>query len=138
MTGRGIDQVLPHPGNPVLYEPYMHDAREYVQLAEKVYGAIPRPVDYDYIWGDVLAEFDRARTDLRIVNLETRIRPVKTTRVCQSGGYAALFTMFVSCSVSIPGYRRTKVSRSSSLSTFVRRYPGMQNEQEMQIHKKPA
>ena len=49
MTGRGIDQVLPHPGNPVLYEPYMHDAREYVQLAEKVNGTIPLPVDYDYI-----------------------------------------------------------------------------------------
>lgn len=77
MTGRGIDQVLPHPGNPVLYEPYMHDAREYVQLAEKVNGTIPLPVDYDYIWGDVLAEFDRAGTDLKIVNLETSITSSK-------------------------------------------------------------
>jgi hypothetical protein len=32
MTGRGIDQVMPHPVNPVLYEPYLHDAREYVNL----------------------------------------------------------------------------------------------------------
>lgn len=77
MTGRGIDQVLPHPGNPVLYEPYTHDAREYVHLAEKVNGAIPRRVDYDYVWGDALAEFDRAGTDLRIVNLETSITSSK-------------------------------------------------------------
>src|SRR5271165_480304 len=77
MTGRGIDQVLPHPGNPVLYEPYTHDAREYVQLAEKVNGAIPRRVDHDYVWGDALAEFDRAGTDLRIVNLETSITSSK-------------------------------------------------------------
>jgi poly-gamma-glutamate synthesis protein (capsule biosynthesis protein) len=90
MTGRGIDQVLPHPGNPVLYEPYMHDAREYVQLAEKVYGAIPRPVDYDYIWGDVLAEFDRARTDLRIVNLETRITSSKNHESMSKRGLRSL------------------------------------------------
>jgi poly-gamma-glutamate capsule biosynthesis protein CapA/YwtB (metallophosphatase superfamily) len=55
----------------------MHDAREYVKLAEKINGAIPRRVDYDYIWGDVLAEFDRAGTDLRIVNLETSVTSSK-------------------------------------------------------------
>ena len=26
MTGRGIDQVLPHPGEPQLFEPYMRSA----------------------------------------------------------------------------------------------------------------
>ena len=26
MTGRGIDQILPHPGEPHLYEPYMRSA----------------------------------------------------------------------------------------------------------------
>jgi poly-gamma-glutamate synthesis protein (capsule biosynthesis protein) len=73
MTGRGIDQVLPHPGNPVLYEPYVRDAREYVRLAESVSGPIPRPVDFAYIWGDALGELERAGTDVRIVNLETSI-----------------------------------------------------------------
>jgi poly-gamma-glutamate capsule biosynthesis protein CapA/YwtB (metallophosphatase superfamily) len=73
MTGRGIDQILPHPGNPVLYEPSIRDAREYVQLGEKVNGLISRPVGFHYIWGDALAELDRARIDLRIVNLETSI-----------------------------------------------------------------
>jgi poly-gamma-glutamate synthesis protein (capsule biosynthesis protein) len=30
MTGRGIDQVLPHPGSPRLYEPYLNSAAAYV------------------------------------------------------------------------------------------------------------
>lgn len=54
MTGRGIDQALPHPVDPVLYEPYVRDAREYFALAEKANGPIPRPLNFDYIWGDAL------------------------------------------------------------------------------------
>jgi poly-gamma-glutamate synthesis protein (capsule biosynthesis protein) len=73
MTGRGIDQVLPHPGNPVLYEPWVRDARYYVQLAESANGPIRKPVDAAYIWGDVLEELQRAETDVRIINLETSI-----------------------------------------------------------------
>ena len=73
MTGRGIDQVLPHPGDPALHEPYMRSAEGYVQIAEQVNGPIPRPVDFDYIWGGALAELDRSAPDLRIINLETSI-----------------------------------------------------------------
>jgi poly-gamma-glutamate capsule biosynthesis protein CapA/YwtB (metallophosphatase superfamily) len=73
MTGRGIDQVLPHPGNPALYELYVRDAREYVELAEMVNGPITRPADFDYIWGDALEELERAGTDARVINLETSI-----------------------------------------------------------------
>src|SRR5579883_981953 len=73
MTGRGIDQVLPQPGNPVLYEPSVRDAREYVHLAERVNGPIPRPVDGAYLWGDALAELWGAGTDVRLINLETSI-----------------------------------------------------------------
>lgn len=54
MTGRGIDQALPHPVDPVLYEPYVREAREYFALAEKANGPIPRPLNFDYIWGDAL------------------------------------------------------------------------------------
>jgi poly-gamma-glutamate capsule biosynthesis protein CapA/YwtB (metallophosphatase superfamily) len=78
MTGRGIDQALLHPVTPVLYEPYVRDAREYVALAEKAHGPIPRPLNLDYIWGDVLEEFDRANVDFRIVNLETAITSAET------------------------------------------------------------
>jgi poly-gamma-glutamate synthesis protein (capsule biosynthesis protein) len=73
MTGRGIDQALPHPGNPVLYEPFVRDAREYVRLAESVHGPIPRPVEFAYLWGDALEALQRAGTDVRIINLETSI-----------------------------------------------------------------
>jgi poly-gamma-glutamate synthesis protein (capsule biosynthesis protein) len=73
MTGRGIDQVLPHPGNPVLHEAYVRDAREYVGLAEDANGPIPRPVDFGYVWGDALGELERAGAGRRVINLETSI-----------------------------------------------------------------
>jgi poly-gamma-glutamate capsule biosynthesis protein CapA/YwtB (metallophosphatase superfamily) len=78
MTGRGIDQALPHPVNPILYEPYVRDARDYVALAEKANGPIPRPLSVDYIWGDALRELEGARMDARIVNLETAITSAET------------------------------------------------------------
>jgi len=78
MTGRGIDQALPHPVNPVLHEPYVRHAHEYVHLAEKAHGTIPRPLSFDYIWGDALGELRSAQVDFRIVNLETAITSVET------------------------------------------------------------
>jgi poly-gamma-glutamate capsule biosynthesis protein CapA/YwtB (metallophosphatase superfamily) len=71
MTGRGIDQILPHPGDPKLHEEYVRDALEYVGLAIHANGQISFPVEFDYIWGDALVELHRA--DMRIVNLETSI-----------------------------------------------------------------
>lgn len=73
MTGRGIDQVLPHPGEPQLFEPYMRSALGYVELAERASGPIARPVDFAYVWGDALAVLERVRPDARIVNLETAV-----------------------------------------------------------------
>ncbi|MFW6117681.1 MAG: CapA family protein, partial [Thermoproteota archaeon] len=71
--GRGIDQVLPHSGDPTLYEPFVRDARGYVELAESVNGPIPKPVDFSYIWGDALAELERVEPDLMLINLETAV-----------------------------------------------------------------
>jgi poly-gamma-glutamate synthesis protein (capsule biosynthesis protein) len=73
MTGRGIDQILPHPSSPILFESYVHDARDYVLLAEARSGAIPRAVGFDYVWGDAQGELRRVAPDARIVNLETSI-----------------------------------------------------------------
>jgi poly-gamma-glutamate synthesis protein (capsule biosynthesis protein) len=73
MTERGIDQILPHPSDPVLYEPYIRDARQYVELAEQMNGRIPRSVEFSYIWGDALECVDKLRPDLRLINLETSI-----------------------------------------------------------------
>ncbi len=73
MTGRGIDQVLPHPGDPTLHEPYVRSATRYVELAERLNGRIPSPVEPSWIWGDALATMEKQRPDLRIVNLETAV-----------------------------------------------------------------
>ena len=73
MTGRGIDQVLAQPCDPVLHESYVQSAMDYVHLAEAVNGPIPRGVDPSYIWGAALGEFERMRPDARIINLETSI-----------------------------------------------------------------
>ena len=73
MTGRGIDQILPHPGEPRIHEPYVKDAKTYVELAEERNGLISEPVAFSYIWGDALDELKRVSPDLRIINLESSI-----------------------------------------------------------------
>ncbi len=73
MTGRGIDQILPHSCDPRLFEPWIRDARKYVTLAETANGPIKRPVDFKYIWGDALQLLDDWHPDLRVINLETSI-----------------------------------------------------------------
>ncbi|TDX02933.1 CapA family protein [Kribbella sp. VKM Ac-2566] len=73
MLGRGVDQILPHPGDPALWEAWVRDARTYVQLAEAMNGPIPAPVAFDWPWGDALALFDRFAPDVRLVNLETSV-----------------------------------------------------------------
>lgn len=73
MTGRAIDQILPHPGKPQLFEPYLRSAVDYVGLAERATGTINRPVDFAYIWGDALAELERVQPHARIINLETAV-----------------------------------------------------------------
>lgn len=73
MTGRGVDQILPRPGDPRLWETYLRDARAYVRLAESAHGPIPRPVDFSWPWGDALATLDRVAPHVRLANLETSI-----------------------------------------------------------------
>ena len=73
MLGRGVDQILAHPGEPQLREPYLRDARRYVDLAEQANGPIPRPVDWRWPWGEVLALLDHVAPDVRLINLETTI-----------------------------------------------------------------
>jgi len=73
MTGRGIDQILPHPGKPKLYEPWVKSARDYVALAERANGPLRRPVDPAYPWGDALALLTRFQPQARIINLETAV-----------------------------------------------------------------
>ncbi len=78
MIGRGVDQILPSPCPPKLYEEYVSSAEEYVRLAEAASGPIPRPVDFSYVWGDALAELRAYAPDARIVNLETSVTRSET------------------------------------------------------------
>ncbi len=73
MTGRGIDQILPHSVDPELHESYVKSAERYVQLAEAAHGPIPSEVPDDYVWGDALDELAQVRPDARIINLETAV-----------------------------------------------------------------
>ena len=73
MLGRGVDQILPHPGDPELREPYLRDSLAYVRLAEHAHGPIARPVDWQWPWGEVLPLLDEAAPDVRVINLETTI-----------------------------------------------------------------
>lgn len=72
MLGRGVDQILPHPGDPRIYESGTSSANTYVELAEQAHGPVPRPVDFSYVWGDALAEIQSAPM-ARLVNLETSV-----------------------------------------------------------------
>jgi poly-gamma-glutamate capsule biosynthesis protein CapA/YwtB (metallophosphatase superfamily) len=73
MLGRGIDQILPFPSDPMLYEHYVGSAVDYVRLAERANGPIPSPCPFDYVWGDALSDLEAVRPHARIINLETSI-----------------------------------------------------------------
>jgi len=73
MLGRGVDQALPHPGDPRLFEDFVRSAEDYVRLAERVNGRIARPLAFEAIWGDALTALARHPVDLRLVNLETAV-----------------------------------------------------------------
>ncbi|MGX9791799.1 CapA family protein [Mycobacterium sp. MMS18-G62] len=73
MTGRAIDQLLPHPGDPALREPVVRDARTYIRLAEQTNGDIPAPIEFTWPWGEALTMPDEFATDVRLINLETSI-----------------------------------------------------------------
>lgn len=73
MLGRGVDQALPHPGDPELREPWVRDARRYLESAESANGPVPRPCGYDWPWGEVPGLLDDLAPEVRLINLETAI-----------------------------------------------------------------
>ncbi|HET6950965.1 MAG TPA: CapA family protein [Acidimicrobiales bacterium] len=73
MCGRGVDQILRHPGDPTIYEPWTGSALDYVELAEERSGPIPRRVEPAYVWGETLAVLEGVAPDAFIVNLETTV-----------------------------------------------------------------
>lgn len=73
MTGRGVDQILPDPGEPRLWERHVDDARSYVTLAEATSGPIPRFAPFSYPWGDAIQTVEEAAPAARVINLETSL-----------------------------------------------------------------
>jgi len=73
MTGRGLDQALATSVDPELREPWIRDARRYLELAQEVSGPFATPLSAETPWGDALGELGRARPHARIVNLETSV-----------------------------------------------------------------
>ncbi|MCM2576968.1 CapA family protein [Streptomyces meridianus] len=73
MLGRGVDQILPHPGDAELRESHVRDARAYVEMVEKVNGRVPRPAGFAWPWGEALQVLDATAPDVRVLNLETSV-----------------------------------------------------------------
>ena len=73
MTGQGIDQILPHPGDSRLHEPCMESSIDYVKLAERASGLISRPAEFSYIWGDALEIYRTEQPQAKVINLETAV-----------------------------------------------------------------
>ena len=74
MTGRGIDQILPHPSRPHLFEPYMRSALDYVET-----GRARERADSERRWTSPTSgamrwrSSERVRPHARIINLETAV-----------------------------------------------------------------
>lgn len=83
MLGRGVDQILPHPGNTALRKPFVHNARRYVELAEQANGPIPRPVDWGWRWGDAAEILAKLAPDVRLINLKPRSPPTVNSRTAR-------------------------------------------------------
>jgi poly-gamma-glutamate synthesis protein (capsule biosynthesis protein) len=66
-------RFLPYPCDPEIHEGALASALDYVALAEEAHGAIAKPVDFSYVWGDALGELVHRRPDARIINLETAV-----------------------------------------------------------------
>jgi poly-gamma-glutamate capsule biosynthesis protein CapA/YwtB (metallophosphatase superfamily) len=73
MSGRGVDQVLRHPGDPRFLERWMTSALGYVALAEQGFGPISRGVDPAYVWGAALDVLRDEEPDAFVVNLEAAV-----------------------------------------------------------------
>jgi len=73
MTGRGVDQILPHPCSPEIYETYATSALDYLRMAEQQHGPTTRPVSFGYIWGVGLSELSHQQPDVGLINLETAV-----------------------------------------------------------------
>ena len=91
MTGRGVDQILPAPGDARLWEGHVVDARRYVELAERASGTIPRPVPMSWPWGDALPLLDAKSSESRAQLVESLAELRRVIEQHQQTDAAAIF-----------------------------------------------
>jgi poly-gamma-glutamate capsule biosynthesis protein CapA/YwtB (metallophosphatase superfamily) len=72
-TGRGIDQLFPTHNSAEFGKPDNVPASRYLEASFRLHGAPEMPVVHSYVWGKAIPLLDQARTDFRLVNLETPI-----------------------------------------------------------------
>jgi len=94
MTGRGIDQVLPHPFDPAIHEPYVKNAKDYVQLAESANGPIPKPVSFSYN-GEMHLKFNLLKPGCAKQLLITREHRILQFAVGSKGSLDYFFRSFM-------------------------------------------
>jgi poly-gamma-glutamate capsule biosynthesis protein CapA/YwtB (metallophosphatase superfamily) len=73
MLGRGVDQIMLCPAPSKIFERGLKSAVDYVALAERRNGPIPRSVPPEYVWGDALSDIEEWQPDFRVINLETAV-----------------------------------------------------------------
>ncbi|KAL4432878.1 hypothetical protein ABPG77_008204 [Micractinium sp. CCAP 211/92] len=73
LAGRGVDQILPCHCSPELYEGWVKDARQYVQLAVAANGPLPGERGFAYPWAIALADMEARQPHVRVINLETAV-----------------------------------------------------------------
>lgn len=72
MAGHGLDPLLPRAAGGAT-DHRVASALAYVREAGEGDAPLPRPVSFEYPWGDVLQLLRRERPDLRFINLTTTI-----------------------------------------------------------------
>ncbi|KAL4458011.1 hypothetical protein ABPG75_012876 [Micractinium tetrahymenae] len=73
LAGRAVDQIMPYHCSPELYEGWVKDARQYVQLAVAANGPLPQQRDFSYPWGMALPDMQERQPHARVINLETAV-----------------------------------------------------------------
>lgn len=76
MTGRGVDQAFAASVDPALHEPYVKNARRYLELAEQASGPVVEeddPLTPREVWGEALGEIAERSPAASVINLETAV-----------------------------------------------------------------
>jgi poly-gamma-glutamate capsule biosynthesis protein CapA/YwtB (metallophosphatase superfamily) len=101
MLGRGIDAICLQSCSPELYEGYCTSALDYVHLAERHSGPLPRHCNPEYFWGNAIEVLNKIKPDVRVINLETSVTQRGTPDLHKGRATCLLKLLNLSCSPSL-------------------------------------